>query len=184
MVKKNIICIMGKSGSGKSTIINKICEINNEFYGVKSYTTRNIRPDENDETTHVFVDDEFYDLHKDRAIAMYHSNYNYHSWTDDNSFKNDCTNLYAIDSKEFVNFSDKYKDVYNIYGIYLKVDEEERKKRLDSRNDHDYYSLEEHLSEKYLYDAKDLNNYIVIDITKNNVEDTVKLILGKIKKRV
>lgn len=183
-MKRNIVSIMGKSGSGKSTIINKICEMDNKFYGVKSYTTRNMRNDENDKTTHVFVDKEFYDSHKDAAIAMYHSNNNYHSWTDDNSFKSDCINLYAIDSKEFVNFSNKYKNIYNIYGIYLKVDEEERKKRLNLRNDYNYYSLEDHLSEKYLYNSKNLNNYIIVDITNVNVEDAVKLILEEIKKRV
>lgn len=179
---KKIFCIMGKSGAGKSTIINSLCNINDNMIAIKSYTTRGARNEE-DKLTHVFVDDNFYESHKDQAIAVYHSNHGYHSWVDNNSFFDEhFINLYAIDSKEFVNFSKKYKNQYKIYGIYLEVDEEERKKRLIERGSDNYYSLEEHLSSDFLKKSC-LENYDIINITHIDKEQSVKLINNIIKER-
>lgn len=179
---KRIVCIMGKSGAGKSTIINALCDINNFMIAIQSYTTREPRNEE-DKLTHVFVDDNFYENHKDQAIAVYHSNHGYHSWVDNNSFFDEnFINLYAIDSKEFVNFSKKYKNQFKIYGIYLEVDEEERKKRLIERGSDNYYSPEEHLSSDFLKQSC-LNNYGIINISNLSRTQTIKLIDNIIKER-
>ena len=54
--------IVGKSGSGKDTVINKVCELFN-YTKVISYTTRPMRtPDEN---THIFVTDKDFNMAKD-----------------------------------------------------------------------------------------------------------------------
>lgn len=94
-----IICIMGKSGVGKSYIINQLInEFPDKFTYVKSYTTRGIRVDDpEDIKTHIFVNRNFWEDNKEKAIAVYHSPKGYTSWTDIDCFDKDKINLYAID---------------------------------------------------------------------------------------
>ena len=93
-----IIAICGKSASGKSYFINQLLTNKDKYHYVKSYTTREVRKnDENDINTHTFVDDKFFEINKDKAIAMYHSPKGYHSWIDEYSFVENKINLYAID---------------------------------------------------------------------------------------
>lgn len=183
---KKIICIMGKSGSGKSTIIDNVYSKNKDlFYPITSFTTRAPRNEE-DLKTHIFVDDIFYENHKDQAIAMYHSNHGYHSWVDDSAFKDKKINLYAIDPNEFIKFYKKYNNRYKIYGIYLYVDEEERKKRLKKRGQDNYYSQEEHLSLDILKKSclEENIHYNVIDISNKTINnsgiETINIIANKI----
>ena len=54
-----LLCILGKTASGKDLLVNKLCERS----GLKqliSYTTRERRVDEGD--THIFISDEEYVL--------------------------------------------------------------------------------------------------------------------------
>ena len=97
------IAIMAKSGTGKTTVIDKLCsERPDIFHYVKSFTTRPVRQnDTKDKESHIFVSEAFYERKKDYAFAVYHSPKGYHSWTDESSFMEDKINIYAIDSKEF-----------------------------------------------------------------------------------
>lgn len=149
---KRIVCFMGKSGTGKSTIINELCNLNEEYSPVLSYTTRGIRNDE-DKKTHVFVDKEYWENNKDKAIAVYHDEIrDYYSWTDEDSFDEDKINLYAIDPIAFMDFTEKYKS--NVIGIYLFLTEAERKLRLTIRSGINEYRKEEHLSYDHLKGSK------------------------------
>lgn len=178
-MKKNIVCIMGKSGSGKTTMIERLCDSSSDYNAVESYTTRS--PREKNERGHVFVDNNFYEIHKDRAIAMYHSNHGYHSWVDDSCFSESKINLFAIDSKEFVNFRKKHSDKYKIFGIYIYVADEERKRRLKQRGNEDYFSEEEHLS--YVHLGDELENCIILNTTNDSVETNCKMIDENIRIR-
>ncbi|MGL4997742.1 MAG: hypothetical protein ACRC5T_01945, partial [Cetobacterium sp.] len=101
---------MGKSG--KSTIIKGLTEKNSQYYQVKSYTTREKRVlDLNDEETNVFVDEDFLEENKDRALAIYHSPKGYASWVDVDCFLEDKINLYIIDS---VTFNSLLKEVFEV----------------------------------------------------------------------
>lgn len=182
---KDVICIMGKSGCGKSSLIAKMIQkAFNEFYYVKSYTTRAIREtDPCDKDTHVFVDKDFYEKHKKDIVALYHDKVNnYYSWTDDSSFSNSKINIYAIDPKAYVNLvkSDKFS---NILGIYLKTDEEERKKRIEKRGGK--YKEEKHLSLDILKNTPEIKDtYIVVDNTNLNIDETINEILLKIIEKI
>lgn len=179
---KKIICIMGKSGSGKTTLIENLLKKDWKYTAIESYTTR--APREPNEWGHIFVDNEFYETHKDRAIAMYHSNHGYHSWITDDCFFDEFINLFAIDSKEFVKFSSKHNNDYEIFGIYLDLDEEERKNRLEKRDGNkNYYSIEEHLSSSYLNNCK-ICNYKIIDISKLGEKATANKVHKIIKEKI
>ena len=84
--------IVGKSGSGKDTVINKVCELFN-YTKVISYTTRPMRtPDEN---THIFVTDKDFNMAKDIVAYTRFNNYRY--WAtqeqcENNDFYRPCWN--------------------------------------------------------------------------------------------
>lgn len=168
-----IVCIMGKSAVGKSTVINKLCE-DEKYYNIKSYTTRYMRAnDPNDINTHVFVTNGFWERNKPYAWAIYYDKVkDYYNWTDKNCFNPNKINLYAIDSQAFKSICDRNE---NTIGIYLNLDEEERKNRIEKRGG--VYREEEHLSSKYL---KDFDNVYYVDIdnmSKEQVKEKIKKII-------
>lgn len=64
-----LLCIMGKSASGKDTLANKLCE-RTGFKQIISYTTRERRVGEGD--THIFIsNDEYQELEDSGRIAAY-----------------------------------------------------------------------------------------------------------------
>lgn len=162
-----IIAICGKSASGKSYFINQLLTNKDKYHYVKSYTTREVRKnDENDINTHTFVDDKFFEINKDKAIAMYHSPKGYHSWIDKDSFVEDKINLYAIDPiavrDELYPYCEKNNIDLKIY--YLYVPEYIRKRRYFEREGNlNGYSDEPHLDISQLKNIKDkvivYNNY-------------------------
>lgn len=169
----NILCIITKSGVGKSTLIENLESIGKKldsypkqkkvkvYHNVRSFTTREVRKDDpRDINTHVFVDNRFWEDSKDSAMAVYHSPKGYTSWTSRDSFNKECINLYAIDPIAFVEFRKKYRRVHNIYAVYLTLDEDTRKNRLESRGD--IYTEEEHLDIKHL-DKVCKRHYSVVD---------------------
>lgn len=169
---KKIICVMGKSGTGKSTIIDYIIKHHKECYMVKSYSNRPIRVnDQNDINTHIFVSKDF---EKKNIISLYHDEKNdYENWTDDNSFLENKMNLYAIDSIAFVDLYKNYKDIYDITGIYLYIDEKEREERFFKRGSINF-SSEEHLSHEHI------NKAYIPSVMLNITEKSVTEIANKI----
>lgn len=64
-----LLCIMGKSASGKDTLVQKLCE-RTGLKQVISYTTRERRINEGD--THIFIDDEQYQhMEAENQIAAF-----------------------------------------------------------------------------------------------------------------
>ncbi len=156
-----VICLMGKSSSGKSTLIKKIEDVY-DIHNVKSYTTRSIREEDmNDANTHVFVDNKFWEDNNKLAIATYKSPKGYYNWTDINSFSKDKINIYAIDSicANDVFFPYCKKNNIQVYFVYLDIDEDERKKRYLLREGTlENFSEENHLDKKWL--SSDTNTQI------------------------
>lgn len=127
--KKLIFCLIGESGSGKSTIAQYMADTYN-WNIVKSYTTRKKRFEE--ENDHVFVSQEvFADILKTNEIVAY-------TEFDENKY---CatflqllnSDIYIIDPKGWEN----RKEYPNIeyFPIYIDVPEEVRIKRMTSRGD-------------------------------------------------
>ena len=189
-MKTKIICVMGKSGSGKSTLINETVKLFDNFYAVKSYTTR--KPRENDPEdikTHKFVLKECLDRDQEnnQVVSLYHSDKGYYSWTTHSCFKENKINLYAIDPKACLEFIEKYSDIYDIYPIYIFVDNEERFKRLKKRDNINMLPEEEHLSLNILNPLLNtkMNPSVVLDYNslKENVQEFISEITNMIVKR-
>ena len=64
-----IICLIGKSGSGKSTIEQKLCS-DLEINQVVSHTTRPPRNEELDGQDYNFVSDDYYEENKEKSIEQ------------------------------------------------------------------------------------------------------------------
>ena len=155
--KIRIVCIMGKSGTGKSTVINDLIKLYPElFYAVKSYTTRQPREnDPEDLKTHEFTDYVKYNVDKvlGSIISLYESDKGYYSWTTRKSFSEDKINLYAIDPIACADLIKKHNNDYIIVPIYLNLSDEDRFERLRKRDLISELPKEEHLSYKHLVNA-------------------------------
>lgn len=190
-MKPKVICVMGKSGSGKSTLINESIKIFPElFYGIKSYTTRKQREnDPEDIKTHKFVLKECLDRDQEnkQVVSLYHSDKGYYSWTTHSCFSKNKINLYAIDPKACIEFINEYSNVYDIYPIYIFVNEEERFERLKKRDNINTLPEEEHLSIKILEPLlkTDMEYGLVLDYNslKENIQDFISEITSMIVKR-
>ena len=66
---KKIICLIGKSGSGKSTIEQKLCS-DLEINHVISHTTRPPRKKELDGLDYHFVSDDYFEENKEEFIEQ------------------------------------------------------------------------------------------------------------------
>ena len=128
-MSKNIVLLVGASGSGKSTIAS---ELTNR-YGlkqVKSYTTRAPR-DESD--YHIFVTEEEFAKLKN-IVAYTHYAGNEYCATADQIDEND---VYIIDPKGVSEFRKLYKGNKNIVVVGIEVDDDELKRRLKQRGESD-----------------------------------------------
>lgn len=137
--KINVVCFMGKSASGKSTLIKKY-----NGHVVKSFSTRPVREnDPNDIHTHEFVGECFYKNVKGKILDYQGQNYNNFVTLD--SFKFGEQNLFAVDPKAY-NIMCKLPSLFSVEGVYIMVDEQERLRRLKNRQDGKMYGYERHLS--------------------------------------
>lgn len=136
--KIKVICVLGKSGVGKSTWINR-----QEGHIVKSYTTRPIRHnDPKDKHTHVFVDKEFYQ-NSNKLLSYYNAKKDYHNWVDINSFSKDAINLYAVDIDSFNEMCEC--NLFDVSGVYIYADEQLRA-TIFNKERKEQMPLDEHLS--------------------------------------
>jgi guanylate kinase len=128
---KHFFCILGASGSGKTTI----CEELNRKYGLNVLESLTTRPKRKfNETGHLFVSVELFDyLHKSDMLAAYtlYNDYKYGA-TYTQILDND---LYVIDYNGLVYMREKYEGDKKVHAIYISVSENERKNRMVARND-------------------------------------------------
>lgn len=183
---KKILCIMGKSACGKSTLINKLCKLDEKFNNIKSFTTREVRKNdfENDMNTHTFVSFSKYenDLKQNKILALYENKEKkYYSWSTDELFEAYKINLYAIDPISFISFFNKFKNKYIIYGIYINVSEDLRKKRMLKRNSYlRNFNIENHLSIDNLKSNDEIKDFYSVfeDDDKNDISEYVLKLIG------
>lgn len=129
---KNIYCVVGKSGTGKDTIVNKLCD----SYGynrVKSYTTREQRVDLNDSKSHLFTDVEEYKKHLSNGIIMAETNFNdNYYWVTKEQLDN--ADLYILDLDGLKTLKERYK-TRPIVSIIVNADKDIRRQRMTIRGD-------------------------------------------------
>ena len=111
---KYIFLVVAPSGSGKDTVVNKLCD-DYGFTKVKSYTTRKPRQDDkNDIRNHTFVSmKEYQDIIDTQTVmATTYFNKNYYCATQDQV---DGSDFYIVDVEGVKTFKQNYN-----YGIYFR----------------------------------------------------------------
>lgn len=145
MAKKTIICVVGASGSGKTTI----CLEHERVYGVPmvvSYTTRPMRDGETDGVDHYFVGkDEVPDKSGMLAYTVFGDNEYWVQKSQIDGCVSGCL-TYVVDEDGIRFFEERYKGVYGIVKVKVVRDDlsqidDTRKSRDDARvalSDDDY----------------------------------------------
>lgn len=116
-----IFLIMGESGSGKDTIVNKLCS----KYGykrIKSYTTRPNRGTVTDAQSHVFVNDEEFDKLEDIIAYTCFDRFRYAA----TAKQADEADLYIVDPEGIKHFHEHYHGGRQPYAIYIMASKPDR----------------------------------------------------------
>ena len=133
-MQDRIICLVGKSGTGKTTIAKTL----EEEFGLEvihSYTTRPRRPGEN--WGHIFSDrGRLFQLKRESPefiiSEVYYNNEYY--WSETWQYKNKGTSVYVIDPRGVEELKKNVKDA-EIIVIYLYCNTRKRLKRIISRGE-------------------------------------------------
>lgn len=123
MNKKTKFLFVGRTASGKSSIVRAVCEKLN-LVQVKSFTTRPARPGETDDNSdHYFVDQLMFDLimaeHNGDKVVAYTKINEYEYCTTQNTL--DKSNVYVIDPDGIDYLKKVCGDKYNFIEIYIRV---------------------------------------------------------------
>ena len=141
-----LILIVGKSGSGKDTIVKYLCNKYN-YTQLKSYTTRNKRSETED--THIFITEEEFNKLDNIVAYTEFNNYRYCATQE----QCDNSDFYIIDPDGVDYFKEKYNGNKTPIIIYMDVPFVKRFKRMLERGD----SIKSAIK-RILYDREKFNN--------------------------
>lgn len=143
-VGDTMILLVGKSGSGKSTV----ADILTKEYGlsqIQSYTTR--KPRYEGETGHIFVSEEEYAQIKDNdKVAETFFDGNHYCATTQQIEEND---VYVIDPAGITALTKRYTGKKKFLVVYLSISKETRRERMYTRGD-----TSESIEERIVHDEK------------------------------
>lgn len=128
---KQIICLIGESGSGKSEIANMLKE-KAGYDIVQSYTTR--KPRHEGETGHIFITrEDFLNMNSDNILAMKNI-YGELYFTLKTQFTAPVT-IYIVDPSGYDDVLNNIdKSEYKVIGVYIQTDLDTRYDRLKKRD--------------------------------------------------
>ena len=127
-----LVCILGRTASGKDSLVQKLCERTGTTQ-IISYTTRPRRENEGD--THIFVDEETYEqMREEGNIAAFTQIGEYKYWSAiDQLYAND---LYVIDYQGIKTLRELNLPDLKIITIFINVPDSIREERaLNKRKD-------------------------------------------------
>lgn len=150
--RKIVFLVIGRSGSGKDTLVNYMCQ----KYGLKklkSYTTR--PPRQNEEDTHIFISPEDVEKYRDDIIA-YTKIGEFEYFATKSQLKD--INFYIIDPKGIQDLENipNLKEEFNFIKLFIYLPEKERKKRIALRGDSEEAFLKRQEGEKQQFDNFEL----------------------------
>jgi len=122
MSKPKIVCLIGKSGSGKSTIAEWL-ETRHGIKQIQSYTTRPQRTA--DEKGHIFVSDLEYEVLSANEILTETVFGGYRYWTTHKDIPEDICS-YVIDERGYEELVKRHSNKYDIVSFWIERDEELR----------------------------------------------------------
>lgn len=173
--------VVGSTGSGKSTIVRKLCEEYN-MSQVISYTTRPKRDSEIDKADHIFITEDEVSKYENDIVAYTEINSHKYFTTLDQIIKHD---FYIIDPNG-IEYLKK-----NVYGIkfvvlFIYADKDIRKQRLLSRGDTEEDIINRINSEMSQFTEFELRmrwDYL-IENNDTNLDKTVRNIKNIIDKEI
>lgn len=139
---KNIYLIVGPSGVGKTTLVEKLAK-DYGYKTVESYTTR--QPRYSGETGHIFVSDEEFDRLGEMVAYTQFNGYRYGVTAE----IIDANDLYVIDPYGVQYMLDRYKGRKGVVVIGLVADRDELRARMRARGD-----SKEKVEERIQHDAR------------------------------
>lgn len=150
--RKIVFLVIGRSGSGKDTLVNYMCQ----KYGLKklkSYTTR--PPRQNEEDTHIFISPEDVQKYQDDIIA-YTKIGEFEYFATKSQLKD--INFYIIDPKGVQDLENipNLKEEFSFIKLLIYLPEKERKKRIALRGDSEEAFLKRQEGEKQQFDNFEL----------------------------
>lgn len=130
-----LMLIVGKTASGKDSLVNKLCERTN-LRAITSYTTRPRRENEGD--THIFTTEaEYEQMRLEGKVAAYTQISGYHYWTTINQlYEND---LYIIDYKGIQTLRELNLPNIRFVTIFVNTPDEVREERALSKRKDDKF---------------------------------------------
>ena len=177
-MNKPLICIIGKSGSGKNYIANRLAK--RGYSSVKSYTTRAIRlNDELDKDTHIFITPDRVEDYKDDIICSTTFNNNFYFATRKQLNEND---IYILDAEGLKQlFRSDYKDK-DIIPIYVDCNNSLLRERMVKRGDSEESIQQRIENDKVAFEtAESLCDFVIKNETQEQANDAVDFIDGLFK---
>lgn len=173
-MKPILIALLGRSGCGKSTIAERL----NRKYGyaqAKSYTTRPMRDDPEDENTHTFITREQIADFEDDIVA--YNEYNGNAYFVTRKMLEGCQ-IYVVDREGIIQLYKNYHDK-DILAIYIDCDSSIASRRMAERGDTDEQIMQRlQYDEKAFADCQELCDFVIPNEVQNGVNDIVDWIDG------
>lgn len=176
-----MLILIGESGSGKTTILNKLVE--NGFEKAINHTTRKPRANEEKTSEYNFLTKEKFNEMWENGELLQRAEFNNEYYgISMKSLKDNVVCISIVDSvKDIKNRVKELKiDNVKIHTVYVYVEEQERIKRMKLRGDSDE-NIKKRLEidrEKFIK-AKEVSNYV---LENNNVDETVNKIMKLVNK--
>ena len=138
---KNLILVIGRSGSGKDTLVRyatNALKDSHKIVSAPSYTDRPIRPTETQGVEHTFLTgEEFDDVMKNETIFAYtkigETGYRYCSTVEMLERLDGDTIFYVIDPNGY-DYCSKFRDKFNMKVVYVRTSDTIRRERANARN--------------------------------------------------
>ena len=174
-MKSLLITLTGRSGCGKSTIVERLSR-RFGYVQAKSYTTRPVRDeDENDINTHTFITREQIADFQDDIVA--YNEYNGNAYFVTRKMLEGCQ-IYVVDREGLIQLYKNYHDK-DILSIYIDCDSSIASRRMSERGDADEQIMKRlQYDEKAFANCQDLCDFVIPNEVQNGVNDIVDWIDG------
>lgn len=168
--------LVGRSGAGKDTLVDKLLTTHPNWKKVVSKTTRPPRTEE--KNTHLFVTDAEYFADEAKGVIVAHNIYNgYHYWATIDQVEE--ANLYIVDIPGLIEIREKYRGNKKLLSVGLLVSEAEASYRMTLRGD-DPQAIKERLKQDNVA-FKNISQYVDTLIDCDDLsEDDVFIIMDDI----
>lgn len=167
----NIYLIVGRSGSGKDTVVDYLCK----HYGYKRIVSYTTRPPRNARDKHIFVTDEEFDRLKNIVAYTEYNGYRYCATAE----QVEDADLYIIDPAGVEYFKKHYKGRKGVRVIGLECDLLFAFNRMRKRGD----SLDE-ASERVRNDNETFKNYSMLCDYIVNANLNINVVANQIQKYI